>query len=71
MELAMADKDGTGFAGPDTAATIKHLAEAGHKPKDRDDSFQKVYAHRLDPEGTSEAVADKMNSLFSKRRKVA
>lgn len=38
---------------------------------DNEITFQKVYAHRLDPEATSDAVAEKMNNLFSKRRKVA
>jgi integrase len=38
---------------------------------DNEITFQTVYAHRLDPEATSKAVADKMNNLFSKRRKTA
>jgi hypothetical protein len=50
------------------------LREAGHQGSDGHDNeitFQTVYAHRLDPEATSKAVADKTNNLFSKRRKTA
>ena len=38
---------------------------------DNEVTFQTVYAHRLDPEAASKAVADKTNNLFSKRRKTA
>jgi hypothetical protein len=36
---------------------------------DNELTFQRVYAHRLDPESVRDDVADKMNDLFSRKPK--